>query len=244
MKKILIGLLMISGLSAFAQEAPKPKTGTNTNPDDKWMMSSFSVGISFQKFDHLNSRISNFPQYKQLKDQAAIITLGSLNQYKGFVSGMDLSLGSSMSGHRGKKSSSINFAGASLDFGYDVLPNKRILLYPFAGLEWEFYRAKYFKDNSGTDFDDVAGSSAIQNSIRPFFLNNNWFGWRVGLGVVVKAPNGKDAVGIKAGFTRSFTDRGWKSENNQTLGNSPSDYLQRGFVSLVFGRGGVSNHRM
>lgn len=243
MKKAIFTLLAMGAFHVFGQGNNFLPVSTSLvnhseppkNKDEGWMMFTRSIGVSFQQFDGLNDRLSGFSQYQKLKNYAATLSLGTLNQYKNFISGIDVTGGSSMSGHRDKKSSTTRFLGAAVDFGYDVIPSQKILLYPYVGIGGESYQAKYYKDNSGVDFDDVAGSPTIQNAIRPVSFKNSWFGWRAGLGVGIKSSKGNDVAILKLGYTGSFKDRAWKSSDNQTLNGAPKDNLNRWFVSIVLG---------
>jgi Outer membrane protein beta-barrel domain len=197
--------------------------------------SILGIGASFQKFDALNGRVAGFSEYEPLKDAMGTLQLGWLKERKRFVSGSDIGIGSSMSGDKGKKSSNIRYIGVGADFGYDLIKSDRILLYPYAGIGYEWYQARFYKDNSGVDFDDVLDSPNLQNSIRPVNFKNDYFTYRVGLGFQVKSPkNMGSGIGLKAGYTGSFSDREWKSNDNQNLANAPKDGLSRFSVSLVF----------
>ncbi|MBS1927736.1 MAG: hypothetical protein IT254_01530 [Chitinophagaceae bacterium] len=243
MKKLIFSLLAFGATYAYGQDNTFLPTSTaivsQQDPPkkqgDDWMMFTRGIGVSFQNFDGLNDRLKGFSQYKELRDHAFTLSLGTLNQYKNFISGFEVTGGSSMSGHRDKKSSTTRFLGAAVDFGYDVIPSKKIVLYPYLGIGGESYWAKFFKDNSGVDFDDVAGSPAIQNAIRPVSFNNGWFGWRGGIGVGIRNSSGNSLAMLKAGYTGSFKDRAWKSSDNQTLNGAPKDGLNRWFVSIVLG---------
>lgn len=252
MKKLLFLLIAMGTMQAFGQvkegargtETMHKKSTSPQKPGDQWMMFSRGIGVSFQNFDGLNNRISGFPQYAKLKDYAMTLNLGTLNQYKNFISGLDITGGSSMSGHRDKKSSTTRFISAAVDFGYDVIPTERILLYPFVGFGGESYQAKFFKDNSGVDFDDVAGNPITQMAIKPVSFNNGWYAWRAGFGVGIKSSKGNGIAILKAGYTGSFNNKSWKSSDNQSLRDAPSDRLGRVFVSIILGNTRGMNHMM
>ena len=65
------------------------------------------------------------PQYKQLRDHAGTLDLGFMKVHNRFISEIDFSAGSSMSGDRDKKSSTIRYLGAGIDIGYDVIPSEK-----------------------------------------------------------------------------------------------------------------------
>ena len=102
MKTILFSLLAVASLSATAQHGSK----SNYIP-----MVTHGIGASFQKFEGLNSRIANYPQFKPLKESAGTLQLGFLKERNRLISDMGLIAGSSMSGDRDKKSSTIRFLG-------------------------------------------------------------------------------------------------------------------------------------
>ncbi len=192
------------------------------------------IGISFQKFDGLNSRLANRPEYKQLRDYAGTLDMGWLSVKKRFVQVMDVTLGSSMTGDRDKRSSTLRYAGLGLDFGYDVIKKDMIMLYPMIGIGGQGYQARFFKDNSAVFFTDVLTTSAVQNSIRPVSFTNFFLTYRLGIGFAVKSPkHPTTSMGIKLGYTGSFKDKAWKSSDNQSLAGAPEDGLSQFNVSLV-----------
>jgi hypothetical protein len=167
------------------------------------------------------------------------LSAGSMHVRNNFISQLTLTGGSSLSGDRDKKSSALRFLSGGLDFGYDVIPADKIMLYPLAGIGVETYHAIFYKDVSGVDFNDVAQSPTIQNAIRSVKFVNTFFTYHFGLGFALKAPKGSGSIGIQAGYTGSFKEKGWKSSEYQTLDNAPSDNLSRFSVSLVFTGGGM-----
>lgn len=196
--------------------------------------STLGLGVGIQEFDGLKSRMANFSQYEELKDYSATLQLGWLKERDRLISASSVMLGSSMSGDRDKKSSSVRFIGLGADIGYDLIKSKKTMLYPLAGIGYEFYQARFYTDNSGVDFDDVVGSPAVQNAIRPLALRNSFFTYRLGMGVSLTGPKDHGgSIGLQAAYVGSFDKREWKSNDNQVLSNAPEDRLGRFQVSLV-----------
>ncbi len=227
MKFTFLVLFTAISLGGFAQ---KDKT--------QWKkvsrLSTVSIGASFQKFEGLNSRIAAYPQYKELRDYMGTLSLGSMMTKNNFISGISLSGGSSMSGDRNKRSSALQFLSGQFNIGYDFIPGDKFMLYPLVGLGFEGYQAKFYKDNSGVNFNDVLNSPGTQNNIRPVKFTNKFTTYNLGLGFSVKAPKCNSSVGIQAGYTGSFNDKAWKSSDRQDLANAPADRLSRFQVGLVF----------
>lgn len=194
-----------------------------------------SLGVSFQKFDGLNSRIATRPEFKTLRDYTATLEVGSVRVFKRFVSDFILTAGSSMSGDREKKSSTLRYLGVGIDFGYDLIKNENIMLYPLVGIGGQNYQARFYKDNSLVNFNDVLQSSATQNNIRPVDFKNAFFNYRLGLGFAVRsAKHPYSSIGLRVGYNGSFKDKAWKSSDNQTLAGAPVDKLSQFNVALVF----------
>src|SRR5882724_11969180 len=145
MKAKMLPFLLVISLPVVAQEHKN---------DDFIPQFTHGIGISMQKFDGLNDRIAKFPQFKKLNDYTATLELGMLKEQHRVVSDMNLMIGSSISGHN-KKGSVVRFAGINMGIGYDLLKNKNILLYPLAGLGFEAFQAKFYKDNSSVPFDSL-----------------------------------------------------------------------------------------
>jgi len=193
------------------------------------------IGGSFQEFDGLNSRIANFPQYKALRDHMGTLQLGWFKERNRLISGLAFTAGSSMSGDRDKKSSTLRFIGFSADIGYNILNSERMMLYPLAGLGYERYQARFFKDNSNVDFNTILQSAEIQNRLEPVDFKNSFLTYRLGAGFSIKAPkNPSHSIGLQAGYIGSFKDHAWRSNENQELMNAPEDGVGRIFVTLTF----------
>lgn len=226
MKITVLFLFVGLSLTATAQKAKSTKTES--------MLMTRGIGVSFQKFDGLNSRIAVLPQYKALRDYMATLSLGSMNVRNNFISGINITGGSSMSGDKGKRSSSLRFLSGSLYLGYDVIKGDKFMLYPMVGFGGEGYQARFFKDNSAVNFNDVLTSGTTQNNIRPVIFKNMFGTYHAGIGFTVKpSTKSNGSIGIQASYTGSFKDKAWKSSDNQDLGNAPSDRLSRFQVGLV-----------
>ncbi|MES1222220.1 MAG: hypothetical protein ABUT20_42385, partial [Bacteroidota bacterium] len=135
MKTILSLFLLFTGFAGFAQIDKMA---------DYVPEMSRSAGVSFQKFNGLNNRIAGFPQYKEVKDATGVLQLGWLRERHQFVTQMNLMAGSSMSGDRDTRSSTIRYLGAGLDIGYDVIKSEKISLYPMIGIGYQAYQARFF----------------------------------------------------------------------------------------------------
>jgi len=222
--KTITSLLFISlCLSSFAQE----------NKMEFFPEMSRGAGISFQKFDGLNNRIANFPQYKQIRDATGVLQLGWFKESHQFISQMTLMAGSSMSGDRDAKSSTIRYLGAGADIGYDFLKSDKVALYPLVGLGYQAYQARFFKDNTAVDFNSVLASSTVQNNIKSLDLTNGFFNYRLGAGIAATSAKRHASIGIQALYTGSFQNRAWRSNQDQTLSNAPSDKLSQVYIGLV-----------
>ncbi len=234
--RILFFALSIFSLSAMAQE--------KTDKKAKWakMKSSMpimmnGIGVSFQNFDALNNRIAGFPQYKGLNNRVWTLTAGSMHVEKNFISQMSLTGGSSLTGNPNEKSSTLRTIGGGIDLGYDVIPSKMIMLYPLVGIGAETYHAIYYRDVNAVEFDAVANSSTVQNSIRKTKFVNSAFTYRLGLGFSVKSPKDDGSIGFQASYVSGFHDENWKSAEYQNLSNAPHDVIKRFSVSLIFSGG-------
>lgn len=222
---VLCAALLISGASM----AQKKKNWDNYLP-----MSTIGIGVGFQEFDGLNNRIANLPQYRDLRDYTAVLQLGWMKERNRVISMSNITLGSSMSGDRNRQSSTTRFAGIGADFGYDLLKQDRVMLYPIAGIGYEWYQARFYRDNSNVNFNDVLTSPIVQTGIAPVAFNNSFFNYKLGMGLNLFAPKEKGAsVGLQAAYIGSFQDREWRSKDGQDLNNAPEDRLGRFQVSLI-----------
>jgi len=97
-----------------------------------------SLGGSFQKFDGLNGRVAGLAQYEQLKNYAATLGLGWLKERNRVISNAGVMIGSSMSGHRDEKSSTIRYLGFNADIGYKFRLYFKRIKYIYIKLIYDF----------------------------------------------------------------------------------------------------------
>lgn len=234
MKLIIFSFLLAIALPSVAQRE-NDHHSYNKEKMARYLPSvTRSLGGSFQQFKGLNARVANLPQYKDLKDYAATLGLGWMKEKDRLISDMGITLGSSMSGHRDEKSSTIRYIGFNANAGYDVLKNEKITLYPLAGIGFQAYQAIFYKDNSGVNFDDVLLSPAVQNSISPVKFNNHFWVYRAGAGISFTSPKyPSGSIGLQAGYTGSFQKSAWRSKENQSLRNAPKDRISQFYISLI-----------
>ena len=230
MKTILALFLLSVCATSFAQDA---------NNNNKWKADMFpemsrAAGVSFQKFDGLNSRIANFPQYKELRNATGVLQLGWFQEHHQFVSQINLMAGSSMSGDRDRRSSTIRYLGAGAEIGYDFIKSEKIALFPLVGLGYQKYQARFFRDSSAVDFNSVLQSTAVQNNLKSLDLVNGFFNYRLGIGIAARSVKHGCSIGLQAMYTGSFKDHEWRSSQDQTLANAPADKLSQIYAGLVF----------
>ncbi len=225
MKAIISVFLLGIALSSAAQNDYKGKG---------MPLITGSFGVSFQKFDGLNSRVANFPQYESLKDYAGTIGLGWLKERNRVISGGGLTLGSSMSGNRDKKSSTIRYFGLNADIGYNLLKSDKVMFYPLVGIGYQGHQAIFYKDNSAVLFNDVLESPTVQKSIESVRFTNSFLLYRAGVGVAFKSLKYPGhSIGVQAGYSGSFDEHMWRSNENQLLSGAPADKLGQFYVGLV-----------
>lgn len=226
MKITLLALLTMLTLSTTAQKDGKWHSGT--------MTSIQGIGISFQQFSGLNSRVALNPQYKTLRDYMGTISLGSRMVNKNFISEFTVTGANSMSGNRSKKSSNLRSLAAGISIGYDFIPSEKFMLYPMAGIGVEGFQAKFYRDNSAVNFNDVLNSPVTENAISSVKFTNAFATYNLGGGFSFKQAKCNGSIGIQASYTGSFSSQNWKSSERQELANAPNDRLSRFQVGLVF----------
>lgn len=234
MKLLMLSLFLSITLPTLAQQE-KNYFNENRKKMAEYLPSvTRSLGGSFQQFNRLNDRIANFPQYKQLKGYTATLGMGWMKEKNQLISDMGFTLGSSLSGHKDEKSSTIRYIGLNANLGYDVLESKKVALYPLAGIGFQAYQAILYKDNSGVDFNEVLSSPATQNSIRPVKFKNEFLVYRLGAGVSFTSPKHPySSIGLQAGYTGSFEKRAWRSNDSQSFRNAPKDGISQFYISLI-----------
>lgn len=202
-----------------------------------------SHGISFQKFENLNKRITAYPQFEPAKNSTGTLQFGIVAQRKRIINGYSINAGSSLSGDREKKSTGTSFFGISADVGYNILKSTGVLLYPFAGLGYEGYKIKLNRDVSTFPFDSILTSGNFQQRAENLVFNNSFMLYKVGLGLVVTSKKHvRNSIGLQVDYSGSFKSNSWKINKSQMLLNSPKDNLSKIGVSLLIryqlGRGG------
>ncbi|MFT3948329.1 MAG: hypothetical protein QM763_15270 [Agriterribacter sp.] len=233
MKIIICCLCIIATLPVTAQHNREHKKWNKGKMAEYMPSLSRTLGGSFQKFSGLNGRLTNLPQYKQLKNYTATIGLGWFKERNRVISDAGITLGSSMSARRDEKSSTIRYIGFNANVGYDVLKNENITLFPLIGLGYQGYQAVFYKDNSGVAFNDVLESPTVQQAITPVKFTNGFLVYRAGAGVLFKSPKHPGSIGLQAGYTGSFQKRAWRTNDGQVLANAPEDRISQFYFNVV-----------
>jgi hypothetical protein len=209
MKTIMLIAFSVLSLSTMAQEKTDRKAKWEKMKSMMPVMTR-GIGVTFQNFDNLNHRIAGFPQYKGLNNRMWTLTAGSMKVMDNFVTQMSITGGSSLTGNPSEKSSTLRTIGGGIDFGYDVIPSKMVMLYPLVGLGAETFHAIYYRDVNAVEFDAVANSTTVQNSIRKTKFVNSAFTYRLGMGFAVKSPKHDGSIGLQVGYVSGFHDERWK----------------------------------
>lgn len=233
MKIIISALLSILVLSAISQDKKDHKKWNKEKMAEFMPSLSRTLGGSIQQFNGLNNRLNGLPQYKTLKNYTATIGLGWFKERDRVISDAGITLGSSLSGKRNEKSSTIRYISFNANIGYDVLKNENITLYPLLGLGYQGYQAVFYKDNSRVDFNDVLESPALQQSITPVKFTNGFFVYRAGAGVLFKSPKCPASIGLQTGYTGSFQKRAWRTNDGQLLANAPKDGISQFYFNVM-----------
>jgi len=228
MKITLLAFLTMLTLSINAQNDKKMKWQAGN------MTSIHGIGVSFQQFSGLNSRVAGNPQFKTLRDYMGTISLGSRMVNKNFISDLTITGANSMSGNRSKKSSTLRSLAAGISLGYDLIPSEKFMLYPMVGIGIEGFQAKFYRDRSAVNFNDVLNNTNTQNAISSVKFTNAFATYNLGGGFSVKPAKCNGTIGIQASYTGSFSSQAWKSSERQELANAPEDRLSRFNVGLVF----------
>ncbi len=193
-----------------------------------------SHGISFQKFENLNKRVTAYPQFEQPKNSTGTLQFGMFAERNRLITGYSFNAGSSLSGDREKKSTATNFLGLSIDVGYDLIKSSRLSLYPFAGLGYETYKLKFNRDASTVPFDSVLLSNNFQQRVENSVFNNSFIVYRLGIGIFVTSKKHvQNSLGLQVGYTGGFSPQKWKINGTQTLLNSPKDKLSKITASIL-----------
>jgi hypothetical protein len=234
MKMFITSLMLLAACSAAAQDRPMHKKHDWKDMEKYIPSMTRSLGGSFQQFDKLNGRVANLPQYESLKGYTATLGLGMIREMNRVVSEMNINIGSSLSAHRDRKSSTIHYIGFNANMGYDVLNKKMVSLYPFVGLGYQVYQAVFYRDNTAVDFNSVLGLPGIQETISPIKFRNDFFVYRAGIGVQLKSVRyPSNAIGLQAGYTGSFRKNAWRSKDGQALNNAPRDGISQFYFSVI-----------
>lgn len=238
MKNLSFLLLMLLQLSAVrAQENKKyPKE----IGDSTVTFGYVSVGYVHNNFEKLNNVVkATSGLYETVPTQLYSFGLGWVTEHKKskIISVFDFFINNSFTGNRDKKSTNLLNLSANLNIGYNFSKKDNYRLYPYAGVGFNYFKAKLHKDVSGVDFTSVLTNPTTLQSIEPVSVTNNFLNYNVGFGfdLFSKKKDKKDAFGIFVSYQGGFTQRSWKSKDNQTLANAPSDKLGLFTIGLRVG---------
>lgn len=192
-----------------------------------------SHGISYQKFENLNNRISLYPQYASLKNTVGTLQFGLITERRKTSIIYSFSTGSSLSGNKETKSSSTKFIGGSVDLAYHMIGRKQISFYPLLGLGYERYSIVLRKDNSMVPFDSVLQNNNVQQNSEPLQFTNAFVVYKMGLGINARSlKHPRNSIGLQGGYIGGFNNRTWRINGTQLLFNSPKDNLSKFFFHI------------
>ncbi len=207
-----------------------------------------SLGLVFSDFKELNNRLQddNIDALNSVSANAIWI-LGFSWKRKRLIQSayLELSLPNSVE----KNDLKLLANGVSLanyDLGWAIIDNRRIHLYPYAGLFWKSSLIRMEnKINSGgqaindaPSFSDVLNSSDAFAQEYNFTYRKNEIGLNLGveLDYHIKYNDGKGgglAIGIKFGLNNPIIQTGWRLDK-KPVSDIPDFYFKRYYTSLVF----------
>ena len=195
---------------------------------------SHTHGISYQKFDNMSNRIKMFPQYAPLKNTTGTIQFGIITERKKTIFNYLLTIGSSLSGDKKKKSTATRFQGFAFDLGYYIYKGNRFSVYPMAGLGIQNYTLVLNRDNTTVPFDSVINSPTVRQNVEPLKLANRFITYRLGAGGnITSKRHPRNSFGLQAGYVGSFNEEEWRVNTTQIIANSPNDYLSQIYVLIL-----------
>lgn len=227
MKQLLSTLILMSfSIFAFGQKENKSKP-------NRYLYHTH--GISFQKFDNLNNRVTANPIYEPIKSNVGTFQFGFIGERNKVSYNTGITVGNSFSGKKETRSTSSRVFGYSLDIAYKVFAKNRFSIAPFAGIGLDNYTIKFNRDNSSVPFDSVLANANILQKTSPVVFHNTFFNYRAGLSFTYKSSKmPQNAVGLEAGYSGSFSKSDWKINSTQTLNSSPVDGLSKIYGQLIF----------
>lgn len=229
MKFIIASLLLLNASIGFSQN----KADTVT------VLFHYGLGYHHQTFNGINSRITSRPEYEKLGSNLFSFNAGWNVERKHLLVDVNFVFGNSFTGDIDKRSSSMSLFGVDLSLGYNFSTNRSIRIYPFAGLSYNTYLARFNKDVSGISFDSVLQSDAVQQRTEPVTFANGLLCYQAGFGIDFMKQKRRylRRIGIRASYSGSFSDETWRINETQLLENAPSDKVKQFNVSLQFGLG-------
>jgi len=231
MKKLLLLLLTLISISSFSQN----EDSVISSPDNTHIY--YGIGAAGQNFAGIGSRIALRPEYEALRKTEASLSIGLTREINSLMVDYNLSFGSSLSGDRERKSSSIISFGYSFTLGVNLCrnysPRHRIKLWPFAGIGIQTFKVALNKDLAAVPFDSVLQSTNWQQRTAPLRFSNTFFTYKTGVAIdFVSKHNKRSAYGLRAGYIGSFKSKDWRINEEQVLANAPTDKLSRWFATL------------
>lgn len=222
----LLALVVVLPFVTKAQTKEKPQV-------KRYFMHSH--GISYQKFDMMNNRIKMYPQYEQIKNTTGTLQFGIITEKNKTIFNYLVSLGTSLSGDKEKRSTATRFTGLAFDLGYYLYKGEQFSFYPLVGLGFENFTLILNRDNSAIPFDSVVNSSSTRQVVEPLKLANRFITYRLGMGSnITSKSHPRNSFGLQAGYVGSFKKDDWRINTTQIISNSPKDKLSKVIVQLLF----------
>jgi hypothetical protein len=162
-----------------------------------------------QTFSNLSGRIATRPEYEKLRKTEFTFSIGLTREVDRLLIDYNLSFGSSLSGNKERKSSSIFSFGAAMTFGLNFSENfsnyRRTRLWPFVGIGIQASNVKLNKDLAAVPFDSVLQSPSWQQRAMPQKFSNTFYCYKTGLAVdFIGKYNKRSSIGLRGGYIGSF----------------------------------------
>jgi hypothetical protein len=230
MKKLLVGMAVVFSLSLIAQDEPV------VNFNSRMMMGEFNIGYGNWDISKMQAFVPD--NVAKMRNDQLLIGLSTRMFLNKFVVGASLS---AVSGGTTKTTTlriTQNGGLASIDFGYLILSNDKIKIYPLVGLGAGGYGLTIMESVTLTPGDIMnEPGREINLKLNQFVLDGS-----VNLNVIplVRFREKRDfytglVTGIKVGYLLGFPSSDWKYSGGDIV-NGPSMGMNMLYFKVVLGR--------
>lgn len=225
----LLLFICFGGMSVAQSQGIKPVV-----PRKHFTFYFAPAGMQVTELGNMNTQLKA-NGYAPLTQNHYLLGAGFVFRYpKRALMLFDFNFGNIPNTRYGQKTTA-NLYGLCLGLGYEVIKNKRVSTFPYAGLGSSSLIINASKTDAGiTQFNNYLGASPDGIQFKAFSANVK-LGWQFDYSVALPSSHGKKiAIALNTGYSLPIATQ-WAQRNGKSLDDAPSVNIGGWYAKLMVG---------